>query len=147
MVEIATAQFGSIEIESSQIYSFPKGIPGFEEHHRFAVIDMEDTPFSYLQSLVEPEISLLITDPFVFCKEYEFELPNTVREELELGAEVQIRNIVTLQEVVQKSTMNLLAPLIFNPANNTARQVILHDSPYTSRHLLWGSSSPEKGAK
>ncbi|WP_018749982.1 flagellar assembly protein FliW [Paenibacillus sanguinis] len=146
-MEIATAQFGSIEVASSQIYSFPKGIPGFEEHHQFAVIDMEDTPFSYLQSLMQPEISLLITDPFVFCKEYEFELPATVKEELELGTEVQIRNIVTLQEQVQQSTMNLLAPLVFNTANNKARQVILHDSPYTSRHLLWGSSSPEKGAK
>ncbi|GIO35206.1 flagellar assembly factor FliW [Paenibacillus antibioticophila] len=146
-MEIETAQFGRIGIADSQIYSFPKGIPGFEEHDRFAIIDIEGTPFSYLQSLVQREISLLITDPFLFYKDYEFELPVSVIEELELGTEIQIRNIVTLQGEMQQSTLNLLAPLVFNTASNIARQVILHDSPYTSRHLLWGSSSPEKGAE
>lgn len=146
-MEIETAQFGRIGIADSQIYSFPKGIPGFEEHDQFAIIDIEGTPFSYLQSLVQREISLLITDPFVFYKDYEFELPVSVIEELELGTEIQIRNIVTLQGEMQQSTLNLLAPLVFNTASNVARQVILHDSSYTSRHLLWGSSAPEKGAE
>ena len=146
IMEITTAQFGKIEITETQIYSFPKGIPGFEEHNQFAIIDMEGTPFSYLQSLVEPEISLLITDPFEFYKNYEFELPTPVVEELKLDNGVQIRNVVTLQEQVQQSTLNLLAPIIFNTESQTARQVILHDTSYTSRHLLWANHSPEKGA-
>jgi flagellar assembly factor FliW len=145
-MEITTAQFGKIEIADSQIFNFSKGIPGFEDHHKFAIINMEGTPFSYLQSLIQSEISLLITNPFEFYNDYAFELPTSVVEELDLGNEVQIRNIVTLQEQVHQSTLNLLAPLVFNLGNLTARQVILHDTAYTARHLLWANYSPEKGA-
>lgn len=136
-MELETAQFGVVDVKEEQIFHFPKGIPGFEEHTEFAVIDLPDSPFSYLQSMHESQIALLITDPFLFFPDYEFELSDHVTEELELGSSVMLRCILTLNKDVSKSTINLLAPVVFNLENNMAKQIILHSTEYRSRHLLW----------
>lgn len=136
-MKVETAQFGALEVSDEQVYHFSKGIPGFESHLKFAVIDVAEGPFSYLQSLQESHISLLMTDPFVFYPDYEFDLPESVVEEMELSSDLQIRCIVTIHEDVAKSTINLLAPLVFNLENRSGRQVILHNSEYQSRHPLW----------
>lgn len=144
-----TAQFGKEETKDEQIFYFSKGIPGFEEHTEFMMIDLPDAPFAYLQSVKESQISLLITDPFIFFPNYEFDLSERVVEELNLGSSFLIRCIVTLKQDVSQSTINLLAPIVFNLDNHTARQVILHSSEYQSRHLLWSGeseSSPDNKA-
>ncbi|UNK18070.1 flagellar assembly protein FliW [Paenibacillus sp. N3/727] len=137
MMNVETAQFGQLEVPDEQVYHFSKGIPGFESHSTFAVIDVGEGPFSYLQSLQESHISLLMTDPFVFYPNYEFDLPESIVEEMELDSALLIRCIVTINEDAAQSTINLLAPLVFNLENKSARQVILHNSEYQSRHPLW----------
>ncbi|MGN8770370.1 flagellar assembly protein FliW [Paenibacillus barengoltzii] len=146
-MELETAQFGTVDVKEEQIFHFPKGIPGFEEHTRFAVIELSDAPFSYLQSLQEKEISLLLTDPFIFFPEYEFDLPESVVEEMKLGASFLIRCIVTLNKDITRSTINLLAPIVFNPENRNARQVILHSSEYQTRHLFWPGKGKDSSDK
>jgi flagellar assembly factor FliW len=90
----------------------------------------------------ESQIALLITDPFIFFPDYEFELSEHVIEELELGSSLMIRCILTLNKDISKSTVNLLAPVVFNLENRTAKQVILHSTEYQSRHLLWSKEEP-----
>lgn len=134
-------------VESNNIFIFPKGIPGFEELTKFSVIDIPDTPFSQLQSIEENSISLLITDPFMFYPNYEFDLPPSIVEELELNSNFLIRNIVTTKPVITDSTINLLAPIIFNLDNNQARQVILQSTEYLTRHQLWKQNLTEVNAE
>ncbi|KOR76289.1 flagellar assembly protein FliW [Paenibacillus solani] len=146
---VETAQFGQIEVPDERIFSFEKGIPGFESHTRFAVIELQEGPFAYLQSLEDSHIALLITEPFMFYKDYEFDLPESVVEEMNIESDLMIRNIVTLNVKPEQCTINLLAPLVFNIANKRGRQVILHSSDYKSRHPLWPereSSSQIEGA-
>lgn len=146
-MELETAQFGVVDVKEEQLFHFPKGIPGFEEYTQFAVIDLPDGPFSYLQSLEESHVALLITDPFIFFPDYEFELSDHAIEELELGTSLMIRCILTLNEDVSKSTINLLAPVVFNLENKKAKQVILHSTEYRSRHLLWSKEEPTLASK
>lgn len=137
MMKVETAQFGDVDVPEEQIFMFEKGIPGFEHHTRFALIDIPEGPFAYLQSLEDQHIALLITDPFVFYRDYEFDLPESVVEEMDIESSLMIRNIVTLHRNPEQSTINLLAPLVFNLENYSARQVILHSSNYKPRHPLW----------
>ncbi|MFC7678564.1 flagellar assembly protein FliW [Paenibacillus sp. GCM10028914] len=146
-MNVETAQFGPLDVPEDQIYHFSKGIPGFESHSEFAVIHVAEGPFSYLQSLQDSHISLLMTDPFVFYPNYEFDLPESIVEEMELNSDLMIRSIVTLNENVEKSTINLLAPLVFNLENKSGRQVILHASEYQSRHLLWSGNETTPSVK
>jgi flagellar assembly factor FliW len=147
-MKIETAQFGQVDVPEERIYSFERGIPGFESHTRFAMIELPEGPFAYLQSLEDSHIALLITEPFVFYKDYEFDLPESVVEEMNIESDLMVRNIVTLNTKPEQCTINLLAPLVFNVANKRGRQVILHSSEYKSRHPLWpineGSIQTEK---
>lgn len=140
-MEIEQVRQTATEFEKEQIFLFERGIPGFEEHTRFSLLPLTDTPFSYLQSLQESEVALLVTDPFLFFPNYEFDLPEGVVEELDLGSSIVIRCIVTLKKDVKQSTINLLGPVIFNLDNRLAKQVILHSTDYHPRHLLFPAES------
>ncbi|MEY8739661.1 flagellar assembly protein FliW [Bacillales bacterium AN1005] len=121
------------------IYHFPKGLPGFEEEDTFVIVPWEDTPFNYLQSVKEPGLAFLLVSPFMFVPDYSFELSEADKEELEIQDQVSVYSIVTIQAEANKSTMNLLAPVVLNPDKRMGKQVVLHQSSYETRHLIWAS--------
>lgn len=133
---IETLSWGKLEVDKEQLYHFPKGIPGFDEETDFALIVMAETPFSYLQSIHNKELSFLLGDPFTFYPSYEFELPDDEAEELEIQSDVVVRCIITLKENAEQSTVNLLAPIVLNPVANLGKQVVLHKGPYHTKHSL-----------
>lgn len=133
---IETLSMGKLEVNEDQIYHFTKGIPGFEEETDFALINMSDSSFWVLQSLKEQGLSFLLGDPFVFYPSYEFELPDDEAEELGIELDVLVRCIITLKEQIEASTINLLAPIVLNPVGRTGKQIVLHRSPYHTKHNL-----------
>lgn len=133
---IETLSMGRLEVSEEQLYHFPKGIPGFEEETEFVLIGLEETPFWVLQSVKEQELSFLLADPFNFYPNYEFELPDEEAEELRIQSEVIIRSMITLKGKIEQSTINLLAPLVFNPSERTGKQIVIHSGPYHTKHIL-----------
>ncbi|MDF9840138.1 MULTISPECIES: flagellar assembly protein FliW [unclassified Paenibacillus] len=133
---IETLSMGRLEVSEEQLYHFPKGIPGFEEETDYALITLEDTPFWVLQSLKEQGVSFLLTNPFDFYPGYEFELPDEEAAELQIEVEVLIRSIITLHENTEQSTINLLAPIVFNPAKRLGKQIVIHSRTYHTKHIL-----------
>ncbi|AZH31462.1 MULTISPECIES: flagellar assembly protein FliW [Paenibacillus] len=133
---ISTSIWGDIEVNDKEIYRFEKGVPGFEETTEFVLLDQDEAPFYYLQSLQQKELSFVLVDPFIFYPEYEFELPDSEAEELGIESNLVVRSILTLHEQVENSTINLLAPLVFNPDNRQAKQVVLYQSSYLTKHSL-----------
>jgi len=142
MMFIETLTWGTIEVAEEQLYHFPKGIPGFEDKQDFALVDPEDGPFVYLQSTRSSELAFLVADPFLFYPGYEFELPEGEIKELQVESQVVVRCILTLKEPMEKSTMNLLAPIVLNPEKRLGKQVVLHQTKYQTRHPLW-SAEPQ----
>lgn len=133
---IETASWGQMEVGEDQIYHFHKGIPGFEEEKEFAILPYENSPFSMMQSLIEPALSFLLADPFLFEPSYEFELPDHEAADLGVDTNVLVRCIVTLQASMEESTINLLAPIVLNPDNTQAKQLVLQQAGYQTRHKL-----------
>lgn len=138
---LKTSHFGEVEIEEQQLVSFPKGIPGFPQYKDYAIIDLEDTAFFYLQSMEEPSVGFVMANPFDFFPAYEIDLPESAIKELDIGSpeEVMIRCIVTIQEEFQKSTINLLAPVVMNTRNRQGKQVVLQGVPYPIKQPLFNS--------
>ncbi len=136
---IETLTWGTLDINEEQVYHFSKGIPGFEEETEFALIIGEEGPFSYLQSLNNQSLSFLLSDPFVFYPSYEFQLPESDKEELELEDDVIVCCIVTIKDELEQATLNLLAPIVLNPVKRTGKQVVLHKSSYGTKHRLWNA--------
>ncbi|WP_405170834.1 flagellar assembly protein FliW [Paenibacillus sp. FSL H8-0280] len=137
MIKIHTSMWGEVEVQDEDVYQFPKGLPGFDEETEFALIPWEDTPFSYLQSAREPGLAFLLVNPFTFVPDYNFELGEVDKEELEIIEQVSVYSMVTIHSQANKSTMNLLAPVVLNPEQHIGKQVVLHQSSYDTRHLIW----------
>ena len=146
-MKIDTLSWGELEVGEDHLYYFPKGIPGFEQESRFALVVAEEGPFSYLQSLQTKELVFIIADPFLFYSDYEFELPASDTEELAISEQLVVRCVITLKEQIEQSTINLLGPIVLNPEKRLGKQVILHKSHYETRHSLWETTpqSAEEG--
>jgi flagellar assembly factor FliW len=139
MMNISTLFFGELEVEEKDTITFIQGVPGFEDLTRYTRIQPErNIPFLYLQSLEKGELSFLVTNPFLFFKEYDFQLPELAQDELQIKQpeDVEVWSIVTVNEDYTKATVNLLAPIIVNSKNQTAKQVILNDTEYKVKHEL-----------
>jgi flagellar assembly factor FliW len=135
---IETTRFGEVEFRDHEVYTFPYGIPGFQEYKKFTLIALEDSPFYYLQSVEEGSLAFVTVDPFSFFPEYEFELPEQTEQELSLASieDVRVLNIVSVQGSLESATINLVAPVILNSAARIAVQIILEGTGYTTRHSL-----------
>ena len=121
---------------------FKKGIPGFENLNNFKILDLEDNKqFKILQSMEEKNISFVVTSPFEIYKEYVIDLNDEIIKELEIknSEDVLVLSIITLGETLEKSTLNLKAPLIINIKNNLGRQLILQSEKYETKHPLMRS--------
>ncbi|MDD9271801.1 flagellar assembly protein FliW [Paenibacillus sp. GCM10023248] len=138
-MQISTLFFGELEVHESEIFTFPQGVPGFEGLTKFTLVQPEDSaPFSYIQSIEESGLSFLVTDPFLFFKEYDIHLPESLQEELKIEnpGDVLVWSVVTVNKDFTKITLNLLAPIIWNVKEKLAKQIILHDSEYGIKHEI-----------
>lgn len=132
-MQIQTSRFGTIEIDERKIINFPHSIPGFTEREFIVVMIEAHLPFFWLQSLHNPDLAFVIADPFLFFPDYTPNISNSDKAFLGIKNDMLVYAITVVREGAQV-TMNLLAPIIVNPATNIARQVVLENSNYTVRH-------------
>ena len=144
MRKVDTLRFGTIEIEDDKIVHFAHGIPAFEEEKEFVIIPYDsESPYLFMQSLSTPDLAFLITIPFLFFPDYEFELDDAVQKELGIKdqEDMLIYAIITIpQGKIEDMTANLTAPVVLNKKNMQAKQVVLEKGGYTTKHRLF----PEK---
>ncbi|WP_050616460.1 flagellar assembly protein FliW [Bacillus testis] len=137
-MKIMTKFHGELEIDQQQLWHFQNGIPGFPDEQQFALYPLGDSDLSVLQSFQNKNVAFVVADPFVFFDRYDFVLEDSVLEQLEVEnrSDVMVAVILTLGETIEESTANLQAPVIFNLKNQKAKQVILHDTHYMTKHPL-----------
>jgi flagellar assembly factor FliW len=139
-MKIETARFGELEIDERDIYTFPDGIPGFEQDKRFTLIGLEGLDgFACLQCVDRGELGFIIVNPFLFFPEYEFNLPEPDAERLEAEdpGDLSVWTIVNVKDDLEKATVNLVAPIVLNVRKRIGRQVILVDPNLGTRHALF----------
>jgi flagellar assembly factor FliW len=142
---ISTKYFGETEIDDSRIITFPNGLPAFEDIKEYVLLELPgNNLFHCLQSISHPEVAFLLIRPWSFFSDYDIELPKSDLEELGIAKQEQVAiyNIVTIPADAKKMTANLLGPIVINNETLKAKQVILHDSGYSTKHLLF----PEREA-
>ncbi|UVI29894.1 flagellar assembly protein FliW [Paenibacillus spongiae] len=142
-MKLLTNRFGEIELNEDHLYTFAKGIPGFETHHKFVLLAPEqDEPFKFLQAVEDPELMFVIADPFLFYPDYEFDLPDSAIEELGIQSpdQVRVHAIISIHGDLESATVNLVAPVIMNRSSKLAKQVVLSKTAYSTRHPLFAAS-------
>ena len=146
-MKIQSTRFGELDISIENILKFGQGIPGFPDETEFAFLPYEaGSPFAFLQSTQDANLTFLIVEPFSFLPEYTFELSDEWSKEIGVSTEnpPQIFNIVSIKEPLQQSTVNLLAPVIVNWQDCKAKQIILEKVEYTTKHLLFPGGLPSQ---
>ena len=138
MATILTKPFGSMELDERQKVLFPFGLLGFESLHDYALLDAEQAPFYWLQSLEVVEIAFVLIEPRVFRPDYS---PGVAPEDLaEIGIlkpeDALVFAIVTIPEDPRLMTANLQGPLLLNRETRTGRQCISSDPRWQVRHPI-----------
>jgi flagellar assembly factor FliW len=126
---------GTFSIRPESAIDFPKGLLGFPECRRFALVQAGTDTVYWLQSLDHSSVVFLLVDPFSHFADYAVDIAPA--ELLELGApsaaDMAVLVIVTLPTEHGRPTANLQGPIAVNLRARTAKQVICADADYGVR--------------
>ena len=136
-MEVRTTRFGVIEIAEDRVITFPKGLLGVSGHTRYCLLEPgQDSCFFWLQSLDEPSLAFVVTDPSLFVPDYSVPIRPEQMSELSLGKLEDAQVFVIVNKVDQTLTGNLQGPLIVNTLNRVGEQAVLAEKRWTTRHAL-----------
>jgi flagellar assembly factor FliW len=139
-MEIKTKYHGIKHYKDSDVITFKKGIPGFENLKKFIIFPVEENNLFYvLQSIEDLSIGLVLISPFNILKDYEFELDDSKMEELGIKSyeDIIVFNTVTLNSKIENITANLKAPFVININKKIGEQIILDGSSYSIKYPLF----------
>jgi len=136
-MEVKTTRFGVVQIADERVIHFPKGLLGFTGQTRFCLLEPgDDACFFWLQSVDEPSLAFVITDPSLFIPEYSVPIRPEQMIELKLSKLEDAQVFVIVNKVDQTLTGNLQGPLIVNTTTRTGEQMVLAEKRWTTRHPL-----------
>ncbi len=125
--------------EAAQII-FEDGLFGFEKHHRFLPIAMEDgsDDILFLESIEDEHLSFVLLNPFSVMPTYAPQLSAEDYRKLDTQIDelLSFYVICVVGETPQQSTINLKCPIVVNVETRKAVQVILQTEEYNLRHAL-----------
>ena len=100
-------------------------ILGFEDTLNIEIHEVDEL-FSTIQDIDNKNISFTVVNPYLL-REYSFDLPTDMKILLNINekSKVSVYNIVIIQEPLENSNINFLAPIIVNNDNNKIGQVVL----------------------
>ncbi|MFB4331579.1 flagellar assembly protein FliW [Paenibacillus sp. CR_12] len=110
--------------------SFQGNILGFNHLNNFRLESIEGTPFAYLKSEEDEDISFLTVTPFHWYPNYSIQLNESMKITLHLvqAEDALILCIVTMKGTLEESTLNLVAPLIVNVLNGKGTQYVVQEN-------------------
>ena len=142
-MRVNTKIFGEIDIEEEKIITFEKGIIGFPDMKKFTLLHDEEegknAGIRYLQSLDEPAFAMPVMDPLVVAPEYNPEVEDELLKPLGAFTQDSLFVLVTVSvpKEIEKMTVNLQAPLIFNADERKAVQIIVEGSEYKIKFPIY----------
>ena len=143
-MQINSRIFGEIEIADDKIISFEKGLMGFEENFRYALLfDSEKKNgkgIMWLQSMEDANLAFPVIDPLSILSEY-----NPVVEDEWLASVGEYRSddellllcVLTVPADLTKMTANTKAPLVINTVTRKGCQIIVNNDEYEVRYNVY----------
>ena len=142
-MKIKTTRFGTISIKEEKIIKMPFGMLGFPDKKKFFILQhQENSPFFWYQSVDDPGLAFVITDPFLFIPNYKIDLEVTLKEMSWNGdGNSRYLNLFIVVNIPKgmphEMTGNFIGPILVNDKVYQAVQIVLSDSPYTHKFPLF----------
>ena len=134
------------------VFDVKSPILGFEDVSKMKLEKIDDI-FMRLSNTEAIAPVFVLINPFVL-REYDFEVPTAIKLLLDLDTSknILVANIMVMQNPIQNSTINFLAPVVFNFDNHTMAQVVLDSFKYPQYGLAepiskWDKEDTESSTK
>lgn len=147
---IDSKAYGKIAIDEKQIFQFKDGILGFESIKEFALIDANQPPFMWLQSIEVAHLAFIVLDPKIFREDYDpmisFEDLKSINITEENKESSLVLTIITLPENQNDMTANLQGPVILNKEELLGKQFISTNEQWGTRHRVMDELAGKRAA-
>lgn len=145
-IVVASQALGEVHVAAASALMFVDPMAGFPRCLRYAVIPhvrpdgSEDAAVAWLQALDAPFHAFVVTDPWGIIPDYAPEISDQDAEDLGLASfqDARVFGILTVPGDPKEISINLRAPIVVNVARRVAKQVVLLNDEYHTRHLVSG---------
>ena len=145
---IKTSRFGQLEVDPDRFIRFDEGILGFPQYKQYALIQTgEGSGFYWLQSIDTEDLAFVVCDPRLFVADYQAPVKLKDLETVGLTDLANAQVFTIVNKVGDLLTGNFQGPLVVNVVNRRARQLVLSDKRYSTRHPLMRVAKPERLGK
>ncbi|MDD3814391.1 MAG: flagellar assembly protein FliW [Desulfocapsaceae bacterium] len=131
-MSMRSAVTGQPRIDSEKIFTFPQGIPGFEEYTTFKIFHKDDNAVSayWLESCDSPAITFTLVDPTEYDLNYDLYLSDTEQETLKATDPMDIGIFLMLvkpEDDTQQAPIgaHIGGPLVLNVPQQLGLQKVL----------------------
>ncbi len=134
---IETTRFGRVEVAGDKLITFEEGILGFPGLKRYGLIQTSPDPvFFWLQSTENPTLAFVVCDPLAFVEGYNVPIKADDVKALKLRGLSDCQVFVIVNKVDGHLTANLQGPLVVGAESLLAKQLVLSDKRFSTRHRL-----------
>lgn len=137
---IVNTRLGRVVVTPERTVRFPRGLIGFERMRQFALLEVDEkSPFMLLQSLEEPGLGFLLTNPYPFVNDYKVKIGNAEQGILQAKS---LRDLCILVTVTipsgrpEHTTLNLTGPVVINTTQRIGLQIPQVEQDYPSHFEL-----------
>jgi flagellar assembly factor FliW len=142
-VKILTTRFGTISVKKEKIIHMPTGMLGFPEMKRFVLFrHKENSPFFWYQSVDEPSLAFVVTDPFLYMPDYSVEADEAAKSmswDDAVSSDLELYVVANIPRgEPDKITANFIGPIVVNIKKRQAVQIVVANSSYSHKFPLAG---------
>ena len=143
-ISVPSQALGSIEVRPESVIAMVEPLAGFPDTTQYALIDHTRQGGSaagsvfWLQAVERPFHAFVVTDPWGVHPEYAPEISDADAQQLGLTSfeDARVFGILTVPRNPSEITINLRAPVVVNVAQRLAKQVVVLNDQYSTRHPM-----------
>jgi len=137
-ITIESQALGRLTVPEDHIITFPLGLPGFANERRYVLLnDHLQAPFYCLQSVDNPAVAFVVTDPATLVPDYRPKNGTNVLKDLQAQSLEDLQVLVTLSippGQPREMTANLMSPLLINLKQKLGKQVVIEKPQYSHQY-------------
>ncbi len=143
-INVPSQALGAIEVRPESVITMAEPLAGFPDTAQYALIEHTRQGGSaagsvfWLQAVERPFHAFVVTDPWGVHPEYAPEISDADAQQLGLVSfeDARVFAILTVPRNPSEITINLRAPVVVNVARKLAKQVVVLNDQYSTRHPM-----------
>ncbi len=148
-IAVPSQALGAVEIATDSVITVCEPLAGFPDCAGYALVEhvkRDGRPSAsvfWLQAVERPFHAFVVTDPWGVFPEYSPEIADADATDLGLEnfEDARVFAILTVPGNPSEITVNLRAPIVVNMALRRAKQVVLLNDEYHTRHRMNGPAA------